>query len=56
MLAVRKVTETASFKEQSFPFEGNTRSTRVYISRFVVFEISLVCWRDLGTGPKRNIW
>jgi hypothetical protein len=42
MLAERKVTETASFMEQNFPFKGNTHSAGVYISRFMELEISLV--------------
>jgi len=43
MLAERKVTETDSFMEKRFHFKGNTRSEGVYNSRFMKFEISLVC-------------
>jgi hypothetical protein len=43
MLAERKVTKTANYIEESFPFKGNTRSVGVYVSRFNELEISLVC-------------
>jgi hypothetical protein len=35
MFAERKLTETARFMEQNFPFKANTRSAGVYISKFM---------------------